>query len=152
MIGETGQGGPSTVDYTIQQTVNGLTPGTTYNLTFSLSSEQNAGAIANVSVLSGSSTGAQNFTAPASGGQFWGVWGDFSYSFLATGTSATLQFQDLAVEFNGGGDVGLDNVALLVGTVDGVPEPGTWAMMILGFCGLGLVAYRRKTKAALTTA
>jgi hypothetical protein len=25
-----------------------------------------------------------------------------------------------------------------------VPEPSTWAMMILGFCGLGLMAYRKK--------
>ncbi len=25
-----------------------------------------------------------------------------------------------------------------------VPEPGTWAMMILGFVGMGLVAYRRR--------
>jgi hypothetical protein len=33
-----------------------------------------------------------------------------------------------------------------VGTlaVSAVPEPSTWAMMILGFCGLGFVAYRRK--------
>jgi hypothetical protein len=27
-----------------------------------------------------------------------------------------------------------------------VPEPSTWAMMILGFCGLGFMAYRRKPK------
>jgi hypothetical protein len=27
----------------------------------------------------------------------------------------------------------------------GVPEPTTWAMMILGFVGVGLLAYRRKT-------
>jgi probable HAF family extracellular repeat protein len=33
-----------------------------------------------------------------------------------------------------------------------VPEPSTWAMMILGFCGLGFVACRRKRKAALQTA
>jgi PEP-CTERM motif-containing protein len=26
-----------------------------------------------------------------------------------------------------------------------VPEPSTWAMMILGFCGLGFMAYRRKS-------
>jgi hypothetical protein len=26
----------------------------------------------------------------------------------------------------------------------GVPEPSTWIMMILGFCGLGFMAYRRK--------
>jgi hypothetical protein len=28
--------------------------------------------------------------------------------------------------------------------VAAVPEPCTWAMMILGFCGLGFMAYRRK--------
>jgi hypothetical protein len=28
-----------------------------------------------------------------------------------------------------------------------VPEPSTWAMMILGFLGLGFLAYRRKGKA-----
>jgi hypothetical protein len=27
----------------------------------------------------------------------------------------------------------------------GVPEPSTWAMMILGFAGVGFMAYRRKT-------
>jgi len=30
-----------------------------------------------------------------------------------------------------------------------VPEPSTWAMMILGFVGLGFMAYRRKSKPAL---
>jgi hypothetical protein len=30
--------------------------------------------------------------------------------------------------------------------VAGVPEPSTWAMMILGFVGLGFMAYRRKDK------
>jgi hypothetical protein len=32
----------------------------------------------------------------------------------------------------------------LADTVAAVPEPSTWAMMLLGFCGLGFVAYRRK--------
>jgi hypothetical protein len=27
-----------------------------------------------------------------------------------------------------------------------VPEPSTWAMMILGFCGLGFMTFRRKEK------
>lgn len=31
--------------------------------------------------------------------------------------------------------------------VQAVPEPSTWAMMILGFCGLGVVAYRRRHRA-----
>ena len=30
--------------------------------------------------------------------------------------------------------------------VPAVPEPSTWAMLLLGFAGLGFVAYRRKTK------
>ena len=29
-------------------------------------------------------------------------------------------------------------------TVDAVPDLSTWAMMILGFLGLGWLAYRRK--------
>jgi hypothetical protein len=34
----------------------------------------------------------------------------------------------------------------------GVPEPSTWAMMILGFTGVGFMAYRRKSKPALMAA
>lgn len=47
---------------------------------------------------------------------------------------------------NGGTNVGpiLDNVTL----ASGVPEASTWAMMILGFMGVGFMAYRRKSPAA----
>jgi hypothetical protein len=31
-------------------------------------------------------------------------------------------------------------------TIDAVPEASTWAMMILGFCGLGFFAYRRRSQ------
>jgi hypothetical protein len=40
----------------------------------------------------------------------------------------------------------------VVGSVAAVPEPSTWAMMILGFAGLGFIAYRRKSKPALMAA
>jgi hypothetical protein len=30
-----------------------------------------------------------------------------------------------------------------------VPEPSTWAMLVLGFAGVGFMAYRRKSKPAL---
>jgi len=36
--------------------------------------------------------------------------------------------------------------------VTDVPEPSTWAMMILGFAGVGFMAYRRKSKPALMAA
>jgi hypothetical protein len=35
------------------------------------------------------------------------------------------------------------------GSVAAVPEPSTWAMILLGFVGLGFMAYRRKSKPAL---
>jgi hypothetical protein len=31
--------------------------------------------------------------------------------------------------------------------VGAVPEPSTWAMMILGFAGIGFMAYRRRNGA-----
>jgi PEP-CTERM motif len=42
--------------------------------------------------------------------------------------------------------VNLDPTVAVVtdGVTSAVPEPSTWAMMILGFCGLGFMAYRRK--------
>ena len=39
-----------------------------------------------------------------------------------------------------------------VGTVSAVPEVSTWAMMLVGFAGVGCMAYRRKAKPALTAA
>jgi hypothetical protein len=52
--------------------------------------------------------------------------------------------------YGGNGDTVLfDNVHV---TVSAVPEPATWAMMILGFMGVGFVAYRRKSKPAFLLA
>jgi len=45
-------------------------------------------------------------------------------------------------------DLAIDNLTVNVA----VPEPSTWAMMILGFCALGFLAYRRHDKAALRAA
>jgi hypothetical protein len=40
-----------------------------------------------------------------------------------------------------------DNTEFVSATISGVPEPSTWAMMILGFAGIGFLAYRRRTQA-----
>jgi hypothetical protein len=37
----------------------------------------------------------------------------------------------------------------LGGTVTAVPEPSTWAMMLLGFAGLGVLAHRRRCETKL---
>jgi hypothetical protein len=36
-----------------------------------------------------------------------------------------------------------------VANVSAVPEPSTWALMILGFAGIGVLAYRRQKNTAL---
>jgi PEP-CTERM motif len=43
-------------------------------------------------------------------------------------------------------------VAVESGVATGVPEPATWAMMLLGFLGVGLAAYRRKSRPILRLA
>jgi PEP-CTERM motif len=66
---------------------------------------------------------------------------------LATGNSTVLQIhgrQDPARIY-------FDDVSVNA-TVGAVPEPSTWAMMILGFAGVGFMAYRRKSKPALMAA
>lgn len=68
-------------------------------------------------------------------------------SDLAT-VLANLSDFKLRGEFINGGEVeGLDNVALMTAAV---PEASTWAMMILGFAGIGAMTLRRRNSPALT--
>jgi hypothetical protein len=46
--------------------------------------------------------------------------------------------------------MGQGTVITLTNSVSGVPEPSTWAMMLLGFGGLGFAGYRRSRKADAT--
>jgi hypothetical protein len=39
------------------------------------------------------------------------------------------------------------NIAIAGGIPEGVPEPATWAMMLLGFAGLGYASYRSSRRA-----
>lgn len=41
---------------------------------------------------------------------------------------------------------------ITVTSVSAVPEPATWAMMLLGFSGVGFLAYRRRSGAAIRIA
>jgi hypothetical protein len=49
------------------------------------------------------------------------------------------------------GAIGSESFQIL-GVTAAVPEPSTWAMLLLGFAGIGFMAYRRKAKSALMAA
>jgi hypothetical protein len=63
-----------------------------------------------------------------------------TYTFT-TATGGNLKFTETGPSDQQGNL--LDNIVLTA-----VPEPSTWAMMILGFFGVGFMAYRRKSSGA----
>jgi PEP-CTERM motif len=65
-------------------------------------------------------------------------------SFIACHTSGTVNFfGGLA---NGASTYFSLEEALTLQQIQGVPEPSTWGMMILGFMGIGLMGYRRSRR------
>jgi hypothetical protein len=61
-----------------------------------------------------------------------------------------VQAHAFTVFINGADPLYLDTLVIDVttGSVGAVAEPSTWAMMILGFAGIGFMAYRRNSKPA----
>ena len=98
-------------------------------------------------MLSGSSTGSQTYSAPHStcNGCFgssglWTNWTAFTYSFLATGTSAQIRFMNVSSSAD---DTGIDNVSIAAAST-GVPEPSTLALLGAGLGSLALFRRRRR--------
>ncbi len=129
---------------TTSQTVSGLTAGATYSLTWIMASEHTSSDSLRVSIDGGAGT---LFTASPKISDFWDNWEAKSLTFTATGTSALIQFDTVGLNI-AGFDVGIDKVSLESVTPGGVPEPATWAMMLVGF-GLIGAAMRRRQKVAV---
>ncbi len=93
---------------TLNTMVTGLTPGDTYVLSFLISNEGEAASQSiSVSFPSGSSTASQTFTTMAPfTGLYWTTWEPQAMQFVATASTATLQF----AVFNQQYDIGLDYV------------------------------------------
>jgi hypothetical protein len=83
-------------------------------------------------------------TAAAPGPNESSTWERFAFNFITDGASNTIS---LGASDSSATYIGLDDVS-----VRAIPEPSTWAMMILGFAGVGFMAYRRKAKSALMAA
>jgi hypothetical protein len=70
------------------------------------------------------------------GPDFSATGGALTFGFLATSASGATAPSNTTIFF--------DNFVVNIDQVAAVPEPSTWAMMILGFMGVGFMAYRRK--------
>ena len=71
--------------------------------------------------------------------------------FLASGEKISFFFQDpptARYRINTQSPGGSAYVTASSAIVAAVPEPSTWAMMILGFAGVGYMAYRRRNQTA----
>jgi hypothetical protein len=134
-------------DGQISQTINGLTIGGTYTLSFYWAGAQLINRSGDTTDALHVTFGGDAFntaTVPVASGQFSG-WMKETHTFKATSASQTLSF--LAF----GGPTGLPPIASVDGvSLTGAPEPATWAMMLTGFGGLGALLRRRRSAAAVT--
>jgi hypothetical protein len=73
------------------------------------------------------------------------------FNVAGIGTLTSIEFDQSGTIDAKGNLAGLPFLAAITTdtAVAAIPEPSTWAMMILGFAGVGIMAYRRKNKSAL---
>jgi hypothetical protein len=122
--------------------VVGLTFGQQYTLSLLLSGDNRPGQayVFNVSIGSSSfSTSGVDGLAGSNPGI------TENYTFTATSSSEILT---LFQSSNTQASPIVDDISIAAA----VPEPSTWAMMFVGFAGIGFMAYRRKNRMALNLA
>jgi hypothetical protein len=129
----------------IDQTISGLVSGTTYTLTFWQAGSQEINAPGPTTQMFTVSLGDQSFNSPIMDvpQQGFAPWQEVTETFTWDGVGNTLQFMSV-----GSGDPAFTMLAdvSLTGTTGGTPEASTWAMIVAGFAGMGVLARaRRKT-------
>ncbi len=136
----------------VNQDITGLTIGQTYIVSFEWAAGQQSGFTGATTdywavSLGGQTQDTTTVTVPSGG--FMG-WYDVTMQFTATAADETLSFLSVGTclapnNTCGPTSPGSPPFALLDSvTLTAVPEPSTWAMMILGFAGLGFAAHRRR--------
>ena len=131
----------------IEQVINGLTVGGNYHLSFEWAGGQlrnrDGDTYDQIEVQFGSNDVITAQVNVANHG-FTG-WMTQTYDFTAASATQTLRF--LAV----GGPGGLPPIAAIdnVSLTGGVPEPAAWALMLVGFGGLGAALRHRRRRLAV---
>lgn len=124
---------------TLSQTITGLTPGQTYSLVWDYGGRNGGGpqtldvTFGGVAVTTDSSDGSDAF------------WTFNRYTVTATSATETLSFISQPVE---GSDPTYGNELTNVSLSSPTPEPAAWAMMLVGFGGVGAALRMRARKAA----
>ncbi len=128
----------------ISQAVSGLTPGTSYTLTFNWAGAQQQGfsgpTIEDWSVAFGSST--QSTSTVVTPSQSFSGWQSATMTFTADASSDLLNFTAVGLPSGLTPTLLLDNVSL---NPTAVPEPATLGLLSLG--GIGLLTRRRRRMA-----
>jgi hypothetical protein len=126
----------------ISQTFD-VVPGQKYQVTFDLAGNPAGGpSEKTITTSAGATVKLSSFDTTGKSLTNMG-WTPFSFDITAVGPTETATFQSTTLAFSGNDQYpqafgpALDNVS-----VTAVPEPSTWAMMILGFLSVGFVAYR----------
>ena len=116
--------------------------GQSYLVKFFLAGNPDGGTGAKLAVTSatGGPAKTSEFDVTGSNSRTAMGWQAYSYVFTATGASTTLTFSSATPTPYG---PALDNVS-----VGAVPEPAQWALMLVGFGGLGATLRRRRAVAA----
>lgn len=141
----------------ITQTIEGLTKGHKYSLTFDWAGAQelytDGANTEQWQVSLGSEThSTTQYNNPAHG---YSGWMAASMEFTATGASEVLSFLSIGGPTYQPPMVLLDGVSLTDQTappVDAVPEPATWAMLVVGMGVVGAAVRRRRRVAHTVTA
>ncbi|HEY2356695.1 MAG TPA: PEPxxWA-CTERM sorting domain-containing protein [Phenylobacterium sp.] len=124
----------------ISQVITGLVVGQTYTLTFNWAASQLVNRTLPTTeelhvTFGNSSYDTAIMHEPSQG---FSGWLTESVSFKADATTQTLKFLSI------GSPNGEPPIALLDGVSLTVPEPSTWAMMLVGFGGIGAMVRRRR--------
>ncbi len=128
----------------IQQTINGLTAGDKYNVSFYWGGAQQNGFTGPTTEAFDVSLGSETHSTATLDNANHGFtgWHHENFVYTATGTSEVLSFLARGTPNGEPPFSVLDGVSL-----NAVPEPATWAMMLVGVAGMGAIARRRRSVA-----
>jgi hypothetical protein len=140
-----GPGNIAITGVTIGQTFSTIA-GQTYNFSFNYGALGGGSEQLQFEIITGAS---QQILTAVANDDLDHVFQSMTGTFIAS-SSTTIKFGDLG----GLADTQANNVDFILDniSVTAVPEPSTWAMLLLGFAGLGFIGFRRRNKMALSNA